>query len=71
MVNSDGLNSTTIVKDKNMVLLKAEEYLRDDISEHIASCNTSNWLPAVENLSENFPTSLSLFLTKILKSKDN
>ena len=74
MVNSDGLNSTTIVKDKNMVLLKAAEYLRNDILEHIASCDTSNWPPTVENLSEfdeNFPKSLSLFLTKILKAKDN
>ena len=74
MVNSDGLNSTTIVKDKNMVLLKAAEYLRNDILEHIASCDTSNWPPTVENLSEfdeNFPKSLSMFLTKILKAKDN
>ena len=74
VVNSDGLNSTTIVKDRSMVLLKAAEYLRNDILEHITSCDTSNWPPTVENLSEfdeNFPTSLSLFLTKILKSKDN
>ena len=49
VVNSDGLNSTTVVKDKNMVLLKAAEYLRNDILEHIASCDTSNWLPTVEN----------------------
>ena len=61
MVNSDGLNSTTIVKDKNMVPLKAAEYLRNDILEHIASCDTSNWPPTMEKLSEfdeNFPTSL-------------
>ena len=43
VVNSDGLNSTTIVKDKNMVLPKAAEYLRNDISEHNASCDTTNW----------------------------
>ena len=64
MVNSDGLNSTTIVKDKNIVLLKAAEYLRNDILEYIASCDTSNWPPTLKNLSEfdeNFPTSLSLF----------
>ena len=57
-----------------MVLLKAAEYLCNDILEHIASCDTSNWPPTIENLSEfdrNFPTSLSLLLTKILKSKDN
>ena len=42
VVNSDGLNSTTIVKDKNMVLLKAAEYLRNDISENNASCDTTN-----------------------------
>ena len=74
VVNSDGLNSTTIVRDKSMVLLKAAEYLLNDILEHIASCDISNWLPTMESLSEfdeSFPTSLSLFLTKILKSKDN
>ena len=57
-----------------MVLLKPAEYLHNEILEHIASCDTSNWLPTMENLNEfdeNFPTSLSLFLTKILKSKDN
>ena len=57
-----------------MVLLKAAEYLYNDILEHIASCDTSNWPPTFENLNEsdrNFPTSLSLLLTKILKSKEN
>ena len=67
MVNSVGLNSTTIVKNKNM----AAEYLRNDILEHIVSCDTSNWPSTVENLSEfneNFPISLSLFLTKIQRT---
>ena len=57
-----------------MVLLKVAEYLRNDILEHNASCDTSNWPPTIENLSEfdeNFLKSLSLFLTKILKAKDN
>ena len=74
VVKSHGLNSTTIVKNENMVVLKAAEYLRHNILKHIAPCDTSNWPPTVENLSEfdeNFPTSLSLFITKILKSNDN
>ena len=57
-----------------MVPLKAAEYLHNDILEHIACCDTSNWPPTMEKLSEfdeNFPTSLSLLLAKILKSKDN
>ena len=71
VVNSDQLNSTTIVKEKNMVLLKAAEYLRN---EHTASCDTSNWPPTVEKLrefDEKLPDKSIIVFNKNLKPKDN
>ena len=72
-VLSEGLHSTTIVKDKTDITKQAAEYLQEEILEYASNMDTLDWPPWLEQLKGyemNFPTNLSEFLTNLLKSKD-
>ena len=52
VVSSEGLHSTTIVKDK--MLKQAAEYLQEEILEYASNTDTLDWPPQLEQL-KNFP----------------
>ena len=67
VVSSEGLHSTTIVKDKIGIIKQAAE----EILEYASNMDTLDWPPRIEQLKHaerNFQTNLSEFLTNLLKS---
>ena len=71
VVSSEGLHSTTIVKDKTGIIKQAAEYLQEEILEYASKTDMLDWPPRLEQLKNsetNFPTNLTEFLTNLLKS---
>ena len=71
VVSSEGLNSTTIAKDKMGITKQAAEYLQEEILEYASNTDMLDWPPRLEQLKNsetNFPTNLTEFLTNLLKS---
>ena len=71
VVSSEGLHSTTIVKDTTSIIKQAAEYLQEEILEYASNMNMLDWPPQLEQLKnseKNFPTNLTEFLTNLLKS---
>ena len=69
-VSSEGLHSTTIVKDTMGIIKQAAEDLQE-ISEYASNMDMLDWPPRLEQLKSsetNFLTNLSEFLTDLLKS---
>eukprot|EP00794_Sanderia_malayensis_P002369 gene2369-2730_t len=74
VVSSEGLNNTTIINNKALIIRKAAEYLREDVLAHISNCNDRDWPPTVETLTaieKNIPLSITDFFKSFLKSKEN
>ena len=62
------------MSDKESSIKRVAIYLREDIEEYCKSLPPLNWPPTVEELcTENRlpPASVTLFLTNLLKSKDD
>ena len=73
IVSTEGLDSTTVIKDKSVILKKAAEYLRQDILDYAAKVKSANWPPTFDSLKEDekeFPQLINEFLTCVLKPKD-
>ncbi len=74
VVSSEGLNNTTIINKKALIIKKAAEYLCEDVLAHISNCNDKDWPPTIEALTaieKNVPLSITDFLESFLKSRDN
>ena len=73
VISSEGLHSTTIVKDKIGFIKQAAAYLQEEILQYASSMDRLELPPRLEqlkNFETNFPFNLSEFLTNVLKSKD-
>ena len=72
VVSSEGLHSTTIVKDKTGIIKQAAEYhLQEEILEYTSNTDMLDWPPRLgqlKNSETNFSTNLTEFLTNLLKS---
>ena len=74
VVSSDGLDATTICRDKDAILKEAADYIREDILVYASENHDTTWPPTAESLKEveeNSPSSLNDFLTHLSKSKDH
>ena len=66
VVSTIALDSTTIIRDKNLILKEAAGYIREDILEYAAKVDKTTWPPTAESLKEgekDYPSSLNNFLT--------
>ena len=73
VISSAVVDSTLIMSDKESSINRVASYLREDIQEYCRSLPPLSWPPTVEDLcAENRlpPASVTLFLTNLLKSKD-
>ena len=50
VVSSEGLHSTTIVKDKTGIIKQAAEYLQEEILEYASNTGMLDWPPRLELL---------------------
>ena len=50
VASSEGLHSTTIVKDKTGIIKHAAEYLKEEILEYASNTDTLDWPPRLEQL---------------------
>ena len=74
MINADAINSHTLIKNHDDLLMKAAECLRQDILEYAKNIPDSKWPPTVEDLSSDPrkpPKSLESFMSYLLKNKDH
>ena len=74
MINADAINSHTLIKNQDHLLMKAAECLRQDILEYAKNIPDSKWPPTVEDLSSDArkpPKSLESFVSYLLKHKDH
>ena len=74
VVSTAGLDSTTIVNDKDNILKLAAKFLREDILNYASNLKDIDWPPNCETLSspERQPLlSTSHFVTELLKAKDH
>ena len=62
VVSSIGLESTSIVKNKESVLKQAAQYLHDDILDYSSKVDQSIWIPtchSLQNSEKDFPSTLN------------
>ena len=74
VISSEAIESTLNMSDKESNIKRLVSYLREDIQEYCRSLPRLRWPPTVEELcTENRlpPASVTLFLTRLLKSKDD
>ena len=74
VASTAGLQATTVVNDKEMILKLAAEHLRDDIIAHASALDELAWPPNSDTLScsiRNPPSSLTSFFAHLLRSKGN
>ena len=74
VISSEAIESTLNIYDKESSIKMAASYLREDTLEYCRSLPLVSWSATVEELcTENRlpPASVTLFLTNLLKSKDD
>ena len=74
VVSTVGLDSTTIVNDKDNILKLVAKFLREDILNYASNLKDIGWLPNCETLSSperQPPLCTSNFVTELLKAKDH
>ena len=74
MISSEAMETTLNMSDKESTIKRVVSYLLEDIQEYFRSLLPLSWPPTVEVLcTENRlpPVSVTLFLTNLLKSKDD
>ena len=74
MISSEAMETTLNMSDKESTIKRVVSYLLEDIQEYFRSLLPLSWPPTVEVLcTENrlSPVSVTLFLTNLLKSKDD
>ena len=74
LIDADAINSHTLIKNHDHLLMKAAECLRQDILEYAKNIPDSKWPPTIEDLSSDArkpPKSLESFMSYLLKNKDH
>ena len=73
-MSTAGLDSATIVNDKDNILKLAAKFFREDILNYASNLKDIDWPPNCETLSSpewQSPLSTSNFVTELLKAKDH
>ena len=74
VVSTAGLDSTTIVNEKDNILKLAAKFLKEDILNYASRLKDIGWPPNCETFSRperQPPLSTSNFFTELLKAKDH
>ena len=72
VINSLAIENQMNFLNRDSSIVQVAEYLREDVTQYCNNLPELNWPPSVEELTADNrlpPTSVSLFLTNLMKSK--
>ena len=74
VINSECIKAHTMVKNRDLIIKEAADFLREDIQTYASNLPELSWPPCIEELNVETrqpPVSVTSFLSQLLKTKDN
>ena len=68
VVSQKGIAETTTLQDKEILIKQTASLLRNYIKDYMKSLEDTPWPPTIESLTRKIPTSVKLFMDKLLTS---